>query len=218
MRKSLFLCVLHVPLIIMAQMLALEFDWWVENPYYRRKTPLIIFGTRTLKNTFCWSVSCVRCQSAQRHDLHSPIHGSLSRISQNISSVKNIEIEKCTFAVNTNPTWVTHRMRFTLKYILWVKRLVNIIQKLKMSVGRSVCLLVSKITQTHSLFNKFLFNQQIYFSMIICLSCEVMSAGISRYIIAAVWCGAVRALLKSASLRTAARQWRYVPSIFISPG
>ena len=31
----------------MTQKLGFGFGWWVEKPYYRRKTPLIIGGTRT---------------------------------------------------------------------------------------------------------------------------------------------------------------------------
>ena len=31
----------------MAQMLALGFDCWVEKPCYRRKTPLVVWGTQT---------------------------------------------------------------------------------------------------------------------------------------------------------------------------
>ena len=32
----------------MAQTLASKFDWCVEKPYYKWKTPLVVGGTRTL--------------------------------------------------------------------------------------------------------------------------------------------------------------------------
>ena len=42
-----FFCVFRAFLVQMAQMLALGFNWWVEKPYYRRKTSLALGGTQT---------------------------------------------------------------------------------------------------------------------------------------------------------------------------
>ena len=42
MTESMFFKMYHI-----AQMLALGFDWGVEKPYYRRKTSLVVGGTRT---------------------------------------------------------------------------------------------------------------------------------------------------------------------------
>ena len=42
MTESMFFALYH-----MAQIMAFGFDWGMEKPFYRRKTPLVVGGTRT---------------------------------------------------------------------------------------------------------------------------------------------------------------------------